>query len=196
MSLLKALLSKLRSIIHSDEFFQRNRASEAAFTRKRILGFVTTLTFILWCAKTSLPSTLRAFLEDYLGGKHSCTRQAFSKRRKLIKPEAFEELFRMSAEFLAKNVRTSKKLLRILAVDGSRVNLPTHPELVQKFGIQKGTGNLPQALLSTLYEVGNRIVLDMRTGNGHVPHRENQATAGFSTISAHFRSWLSFRRTA
>ena len=170
MSLLKALLSRLRSIIHSDEFFQRNRASEAAFTRKRILGFVTTLTFILWCAKTSLPSTLRAFLEDYLGGKHSCTRQAFSKRRKLIKPEAFEELFRMSAEFLAKNVRTSKKILRILAVDGSRVNLPTHPELVQKFGIQKGTGNLPQALLSTLYEVGNRIVLDMQIR----PHNGNE----------------------
>ena len=170
MSLLNALLSKLRSIIHSDAFFQRNRASESAFTRKRILGFVATLTFILWCAKTSLPSTLCAFLEDCLGGKHSCTRQAFSKRRKLIKPEAFEELFTMSAEFLAKNVRQSKEFLRILAVDGSRLNLPTHPELVQKFGIQKGTGNLPQALLSTLYDVGNRIVLDMQIR----PHNGNE----------------------
>lgn len=170
MSLLNALLSKLRSIIHSDEFFQRNRDSESAFTRKRILGFVATLAFILWCAKTSLPSTLRAFLEDCLGGKHSCTRQAFSKRRKLIKPEAFEELFTMSAEFLAKNVRPSKEFLRILAVDGSKVNLPTHPELVQKFGIQKGTGNLPQALLSTLYDVENRIVLDMQIR----PHNGNE----------------------
>jgi len=170
MSLLNALLSKLRSIIHSDEFFQRNRASETAFTRKRILGFTATLTYILWCAKTSLPSTLCAFLEGCLGGKHSCTRQAFSKRRKLIKPEAFKELFTMSAEFLAKNVPPSKEFLRILAVDGSRLNLPTHPELVQKFGIQKGTGNLPQALLSTLYDVGNRIVLDMQIR----PHNGNE----------------------
>jgi len=170
MSLLNVLLSKLRSIIHSEEFFQRNRTSEAAFTRKRILGFVATLTYILWCAKTSLPSTLRAFLEGCLGGKRSCTRQAFSKRRKLIKPEAFKELFTLSAEFLAKNVRPSKEFLRVLAVDGSRVNLPTHPELVQKFGIQKGTGNLPQALLSTLYDVGNRIVLDMQIR----PHNGNE----------------------
>lgn len=170
MSLLNALLSKLRSIIHSEEFFQKSRVSESAFTRKRILGFVLTFTYILWCAKTSLPSTLRAFLEDSLGGKQSCTRQAFSKRRKLIKPEAFEELFTMSAEFLAKNVRSSKEFLRILAVDGSRLNLPTHPELVQKFGIQKGTGNLPQALLSTLYDVVNRIVLDMQIR----PHNGNE----------------------
>ena len=162
MSLLNVLLSKLRSIIHSDEFFQRSRTSESAFSRKRILGFVPTLIYILWCAKTSLPSTLRAFLKDYIGGKQSCTRQAFSKRRKLIKPEAFKELFTVSAEFLAKNVRSSKEFLRILAVDGSRVNLPTHPELVQKFGIQKSTGNLPQALISTLYDVSNRIVLDVQ----------------------------------
>ena len=170
MSLLNALLSKLRDIIHSDEFFQRNRVSESAFTRKRILGFVQTLTYILWCAKTSLPSTLRAFLKDCLGGKHSCTRQAFSKRRKFIKPEAFEELFTMSAEFLARNVRLPKEYLRILAIDGSRLNLPTHPELVQKFGIQKGTGDLPQALLSTLYDVVNRIVLDMQIR----PHNGNE----------------------
>ena len=103
MSLLYDLLTKLRVIIHSDEFFQRSRASESAFSRKRILGFVPTLAYILWCAKTSLPSTLRAFLKDSLGSNQSCTRQAFSKRRKLIKPEAFEELFTMSAEFLAKN---------------------------------------------------------------------------------------------
>ena len=170
MSLLYALLSELRNIIHSDEFFMRSRASESAFTRQRILGFVSTLTYILWCAKTSLPSTLRAFLEDCLGGKRSCTRQAFSKRRKLIKPEAFEELFRMSAEFLAKNVRSSKEFLRILAIDGTKVNLLTHPELVQKFGIQKGTGNLPQALISTLYDVVNRAVLDVQIR----PHDGNE----------------------
>ena len=162
MSLLSVLLSKLRSIIHSDEFFQRSRASESAFTRKRILGFIPTLTYILWCAKTSLPSTLRVFLEDCLGGKRSCTRQAFSKRRKLIKPEAFEELFTTSVEFLAKNVRTSKGFLRILAVDGSKLNLPTYPELLQKFGIQKSTGNLSQTLISTVCDIGSRIVLDMQ----------------------------------
>lgn len=174
MSLLNALLSKLRSIIHSDEFFQRGRVSESAFTRKRTLGFVPTLTYILWCAKTSLPSTLRAFLEGCLDGKRSCTRQAFSKRRKLIKPEAFEELFRTSAELLARKVRPSKGLLRILAVDGTRVNLPTHPELVQKFGIQKSTGNLPQALVSTLYDVENRIALDVQVR----PHNGNEREMG------------------
>ena len=170
MSLLHTLLCKLRSIIHSEDFFERSRTKESAFTRKRVLGFTTTIVYILWCAKTSLPSTLHAYLETILGGKRSCTRQAFSKRRKLIKPEAFEELFRESAEYLAKAVRPAKGVMRIVAIDGTKANLPTHPELADAFGIQKGTGGLPQALISTLCDVENRIALDVQIR----PHNGNE----------------------
>lgn len=162
MSLLQTLFRKLHDTIHSDEFFKSYRAKETAFTRNRILGFVPLVTFILWCAKTSLPSTLHAFLESMLGGKQSCTRQAFSKRRKLVKPEAFEELFKESAEYLVTAVRPAKDEMRILAIDGTKVNLPTHPELIEAFGIQKSTGDLPQALVSMLYDVDNRFALDVQ----------------------------------
>ena len=170
MSLLKPLLSLIRSIIHSDDFFERSRVNGSAFTRNRILDFSKTLIYILWCAKTSLPSTLHAFLEDILKGRSSCTRQAFSKRRKLIKPEAFEELYRASSEFLVKSVPSVTGALRKFAIDGSRVNLVSHPELVKTFGIQKGTGGLPQALISTLYDVENHFSIDVQIR----PHDGNE----------------------
>ena len=170
MPLFIALLAKIRRTIHSEDFFKRSRTIETAFTRMRVLGFAQTICYVLWCAKTSIPSTLRAFLKEKLGCKRICTRQAFSKRRKLIKAGAFEELFRMSAEFLAKAVRPSKEYLSILAIDGTRVNLPTHPELVKEFGIQESTGAMPQALVSTLYDVENRFALDVQVR----PHDGNE----------------------
>lgn len=170
MPLLNALLAKIRRTIHSKDFFERSRTTETAFTRMRVLGFAQTICFILWCARTSVPSTMRAFLKEKLGCKRICTRQAFSKRRGLIKPSAFEELFQMSAELLAKAVCPSKEYLRILAIDGTRVNLPTHPELVKEFGIQKSTGAMPQALVSTLFDVENCFTLDVQVR----PHDGNE----------------------
>lgn len=170
MPILSALLSELRSIIHSDDFFRRSRASDTAFTRKRVLGFVGTLVYILWCTKTSLPSTLAGFLQGELECKRTCTRQAFSKRRRNIKPEALEELFRASVERLVKATRPRKGFMRILAIDGSRINLPTHPELEEAYGVQKSTGGLIQALVSTLYDVEHRFILDVQVG----PHNGNE----------------------
>lgn len=170
MSLVKPLLSLIRSIIHSDDFFERSRVNSSAFIRNRVLDFSKTIIYILWCAKTSLTSTLHAFLKEILKGQISCTRQAFSKRRKLIKPEAFEELYRASAEFLVKSVPSATGFLRIFAIDGSRINLVSHPELVKAFGIQKGTGGMPQALLSTLYDVENRFSIDVQIR----PHDGNE----------------------
>ena len=170
MSILTTLLSKLRSTIHSDDFFQRSRVSKTAFTRKRVLGFTDTLNYILWCTKTSVSSTLAAFLQGNLGRKQTCTRQAFSKSRKNIKPAALEELFRMSAEHMVEAVRPRKGNMRILAIDGSRINLPTHPELKKAFGVQRSTGDLVQALISTLYDVVNKFVLDVQIK----PHDGNE----------------------
>lgn len=170
MSILSAILSALHKTIHSKTFFNDSLVNPSAFSRQRVLGFVQMVALILCCAKTSLPSTLRSFLVGLLDGKKSCTRQAFSKRRSLIKPEAFQTLFQLSARMMTKYTRPPKDRLRILAVDGTRVNLPTHPELVEAYGIQKSTGNLPQALVSTLYDVENRYALDVQIR----PHDGNE----------------------
>ena len=172
MSILSTLLSCLRSIIHSDDFFRRSRASDTAFTRKRILGFVDTLVYILWCTKTSLPSTLAGFLQGKLGHKQTCTKQAFSKSRRNIKPEALEELFRASVEHLVKATKPCKGYMRIFAIDGSRINLPTHPELKEAYGIQKGTGGLIQALISVMYDVEHKFILDVQVGRHDGNERE------------------------
>ena len=49
---------------------------------------------------------------------------------------------------------------RLLAVDGSRLNLPYHKESLEEFGVQKNCDNQIQALSSCLYDVLNGIVVD------------------------------------
>lgn len=170
MSILTTMLSALRRTIHSDAFFNRSRVNETDFTRNRVLSFAKMITYIIWCAKTSLPSTLRFLLVDKLGGKESCTRQAFSKRRRSIKPEALEELFKLSMQIMVQKIKPEKDRLRILAVDGTKLDLPTHTGLEKTYGIQKSTGNLPQALVSILYDVEHRFVLDVQVR----PHNGNE----------------------
>ena len=49
---------------------------------------------------------------------------------------------------------------RILAVDGSKVNLPCNKELMEIYGCQKSTNNLIQSLVSCLTDVLNNVILD------------------------------------
>ena len=48
---------------------------------------------------------------------------------------------------------------RILAVDGSKVNLPCNKELMEIYGCQKSTNNLIQSLVSCLTDVLNNVIL-------------------------------------
>jgi hypothetical protein len=52
---------------------------------------------------------------------------------------------------------------RLVAVDGSKVNLRRHPELAREFGVPSGAHN-PQALASVLYDVMGHVPIDWRFG--------------------------------
>lgn len=85
----------------------------------------------------------------------------FSKGRQRILPEAFKGFHRISTEFFYKE--TDYKTYcgyHILAVNGSKTDLPYNKELMEIYGCQKPTNNLIQSLASCLTDVLNNVVLD------------------------------------
>jgi len=97
----------------------------------------------------------------------SFTQSAFIQSRNKIKPEVFKHLSStLVTEFYSDNDLSVKLWngFRLLAVDGSRINLPNTKELENIYGRtnnQSGTG-VVQARTSVLYDVLNNMVIDSK----------------------------------
>ena len=97
----------------------------------------------------------------------SFTQSAFIQSRNKIKPEVFKHLSStLVSEFYTDNDLSIKLWngFRLLAVDGSRINLPDRKELEHIYGRtnnQTGSG-VVQARTSVLYDVLNNIVIDSK----------------------------------
>lgn len=153
---------KVYDKILSEEFKEGARMREEDFTRNRKVNFPETVLFILSGTKKSLQSAVYTFFKEMKIQEESYSKQAFSKGRQRIKPEAFRELFdTVTAEFYVNAEVKKYRGFRVSAIDGTKYNLPNTPELTEKYGIQKST-NQVQALGSCLYDVLNGILLDVQ----------------------------------
>ena len=153
---------KVYDKILSEEFREGARMREEDFTRNRKVNFPETVLFILSGTKKSLQSAVYTFFKEMKIQEESYSKQAFSKGRQRIKPEAFRELFdTVTAEFYENAEVKKYRGFRVSAIDGTKYNLPNTPELTEKYGIQKST-NQVQALGSCLYDVLNGILLDVQ----------------------------------
>ena len=130
--------------------------------------------------KRSLASGLHSFLSRMHSGVEYCTKQAFSQGRLRINPEAFRLLLNVVRDQFYENA--DYRLwhgYRVSATAGSKCNLPLSKELVEKYGIQKGTGGQVQALISCLYDVLNMMILDADM----FPHNANERDLASRHIS-------------
>lgn len=101
------------------------------------------------------------FCDEYTTRTLEYSKQAFSKGRERIRPEAIEDIYRVSVrEFYASSNYKTICGYRVSAIDGTTYNLPKTPELLDFFGSQKSTGGMVQACSSCLYDVVNRILID------------------------------------
>lgn len=124
--------------IHSDDFKEGAKMHEKDFTRNRKLNFSETVLFILSGTKKSLQSALYAFFKEMKIQEESYTKQAFSKGRQRIKPEAFLELFTTITNEFYTTVETRKyKGYRVSAIDGTRYSLPNSKELEKSMVFRK-----------------------------------------------------------
>lgn len=93
------------------------------------------------------------------------TQSAFIQCRNKIKPEVFKHLSsHIISEYYSDNDLSIKLWngFRLLAVDGSRINLPNTKELEKIYGVSKNHTEtyVVQARTSILYDVLNKFVID------------------------------------
>jgi hypothetical protein len=95
------------------------------------------------------------------GSFSEATPQAISKARQKITPEAYQLLSRhLAMEFYADDdIQLWRKQWRVLAVDGTTLQLPSSNECIATFGVI-APSSFPLGRLSVLYDTRNRFVLD------------------------------------
>lgn len=158
------IIRYIHSIIDSDEYLHRSVMRRADFSRRRKLGFTDYVYVIVQNMKTSLQTGLNDFIKARKNDEIEYSKQAFSKGRQRIRPEAFQELYQaVVSKFYEKAEVCSWKGYQLFGIDGTRLNLPCTEELAQLYGAQVSQGAPQvQALVSCVYDLLNGIIVDTR----------------------------------
>ena len=111
--------------------------------------------------KSSVEDELESFFETLSGVAPDClavTKSAFTQARSKLKYTAFIALNQQLLEQAIPAYDQRWRAFRILAVDGSVINLPDQPTLRAHF--DPLAKHMPQARASQLYDVLNQLTLD------------------------------------
>lgn len=164
--LLSLILKETSNLITSNEYKECYSIGNT-FSRNRKLSFSNTVHFIWSALRKSISSEIDNFIEDhpYLNFPN-ITKQAFSKARQNISPEAFNELCRLFIEkfySLKKNLNTWNGF-NIFAVDGTSLQVPDTKECGEYFGLSSNQNKTRTAIAaaSAIYDVLNDIIVDAR----------------------------------
>jgi len=112
--------------------------------------------------QTELDRFYKGFSKDNASFE-SISKSAFTQSRQKLKPEAFIELNRFQLQYFNRNAPYQKnwKGYRIVAIDGSLLNLPHTEAIYQSFGSVKNQyEDVVSARCSFAYDVLNELVLD------------------------------------
>lgn len=158
----REIIKKIKKKIYSTEFMEKNRVSDKDFSRKRKLPFPILVLFMINIIKQTVQKELTRFVKLLDNKTTNVSKSAFSQSRIKLKPEAFIELNDvLIEEFYTDNIIKKWKGFRLIAIDGSKLILPTSSkELNDKFGTLCNGMILPQAQISSCYDVLNEIIID------------------------------------
>lgn len=151
----------LRTRIESNQFLATARKKESAFTRKRKMPFCDIIFFMLGSLRRSVQRELEVFFQEK--GKAMVSRQAFAIAREQIRPEALRSL----NDDIIEKFETEDEAIetykgyRLIAVDGSIIDLPNTKALQERFGYSSNdTGkNYAKAMAMTAFDVLNKFTL-------------------------------------
>lgn len=168
------VVNKVIELAKSDTFKEDYRMSKKDFTRNRKLSFFDNIMLIMQCSKCSIQSGINMYLHSRNEYDMEYSKQAFSKGRHRIKPEAFKVLMETAAQgFYDDNNFDTFDGYLLLSIDGSDYNLPNSPDLLEHFGSQPFKNHIQvQAQTSCLYDVLNGIVLEAEIE----PYNTNERT--------------------
>ena len=160
------LFQEINACLSSLDFMVRHRETEQSFTRNRCLTFIILITFLLNMLKRSQQDELDEFFKLLNGTEVAVrvvTKSAFTQARKKLKYGAFVELNRVQIDYFYQSLRPQTWMgWRLLAVDGSTMQVPNTPENLAHFGAwqpAKG-GPCPMARVSQMFDVLNDVTLN------------------------------------
>jgi hypothetical protein len=159
-------LDQIKTVLESDDFKQRHRRSEKDFTRKRSLTFNLVILFLLNMVKRSLQDELDEFFKVLSGqaiALRMVSKSAFTQARQKLNYTAFIELNRTQVTYYETHYAPLRwHGMRLLAMDGSMVQLPRLEAIGQHFGVwhPASGGECPKARLSQMFDVLNKLTID------------------------------------
>lgn len=158
------IINKLDSIIDSlladPNFADLIYEPSKNFTRNSKFGLINTVRFVLGAGPTTFKNELRSFSTD----DAHVTPGAVVQSRSKIKPDLFRHLFFLVNDFFSCD-KTFKNY-RLLAIDGSKLNIPYNPKDLTSLHKGKpradGTSGkgYNQLHLTTAYDILNSYYLD------------------------------------
>lgn len=173
--LVTSILKSAEKLICTKEFLNRNRIG-VGFTRHRKISFEHMIYYILQMKPRSLMINYDE-LRNCIGREQvpSISKQALSKARQKISPNAFYELFHLSKDHFYENSKKNLSLwngFHVYAVDGSTLQLPNSKENLDYWGSNPGYNGLgiPLASVSMIYDVLNDMLIDVNI----YPYRKNE----------------------
>lgn len=148
------IIGKTHEKINSSEFCEKHRVSEKYFTRLRCMSFVSIVILCLNFLRKSLQVEIDRYMElTDPEIEKPMSKQAFSKARHKISPDAFKEIYEISVETILENDGIGRyKGYRIFAIDGTELQLPISNEIASRFPQARGTFS-PRARASILCDV-------------------------------------------
>ena len=176
IELLSKILKKTNELIISNEFREAYRLGNS-FSRKRKLSFSNAIYFICSALRKSMATEINNFIEEhtYLNFPE-ISKQAFSKARQNISPEAFKELCRLFVDSFYSSDDNLKKWngFNVLAIDGTSLQVPDTIECGEYFGLSKNQNKVQTAIASAsaLYDVLNDTIIDATITKFRTSERE------------------------
>lgn len=173
-SYLTTLIEALRAKLRDQNFLARHRVRPQDFTRQRQLTFPLLMLFLLQQTVKSIQRHLHEFLDDLAHGQifEPVTSGAVTHARAKLKESAFIELNRdcvLPTIYGPEHPIQRWREHRLLGVDSSLVRLPDSQELGRTFGWKEASNQhgptgtrFPEARLSVVYDLLNRVGLDAR----------------------------------
>jgi hypothetical protein len=173
------LFKNLSKLLTKKELIRAYCVGNKSFTRERKLSFQTIVLIILQLLKSSVKTELKSYFKNVFKVDEVVnwvTDAAFCKARQKIKYQLFIDLYRFIVRIFYSQIGGQLWFhFRLLAVDGSEINLPSSKELLRKYGCHHinsiGT-EIPQARVSFLCDVLNKITVDAQIESFKVGEQE------------------------
>ena len=160
----------VRDLIHDEAFCQQHRACPKNFTRRRKFTFMNVVVVLLQKTVRSIQLHLHDFFEALAPNSPTVKASSWCEARLKLRHTAFLELNQRAILDVVYRGQSDLPVRRwnshrLIAIDSSLIRLPNQKALGQEFGWvecsnQQGpSGRYPQARLSALTDVLNRIVI-------------------------------------